>query len=76
MSKQAVMSPPANADILTAEEVSCWLRVPKTTLYKLCKEGRIPATRIGRHWRFRKSIIEGWLKDHIGPGDPGGRRLP
>jgi excisionase family DNA binding protein len=39
-------------DILTAAEVALFLRVPKSTVYKLVRLGQIPARRIGKHWRF------------------------
>ncbi|MBI2192042.1 MAG: helix-turn-helix domain-containing protein [Planctomycetes bacterium] len=53
------------ADVLTAGEVARWLRIPKSTLYKLCQQGEIPAMKIGRHWRFQKSVLEGWLTDRM-----------
>ena len=48
-------------DILTLEEVRGYLKIPKPTLYALAQSGRIPAAKIGRHWRFRKSDIDRWL---------------
>ena len=48
-------------DILTLEEVRGYLKIPKPTLYALAQAGRIPAAKIGRHWRFRKSDIDQWL---------------
>ena len=41
-----------NGHILTAAEVALFLRIPKSTVYKLAKLGDIPARRIGKHWRF------------------------
>jgi excisionase family DNA binding protein len=38
--------------ILTVAEVALFLRVPKSTGYKLASLGQIPARRIGKHWRF------------------------
>ena len=52
-------------DILRADEVSRWLRIPKSTIYKLCLEGQIPGTKIGRHWRFDRKDIEAWFKKRI-----------
>jgi len=49
------------ADILTIEELSKYLRVSKSTLYKLVREGRIPSQKVGRHWRFHKDNIDRWL---------------
>jgi excisionase family DNA binding protein len=52
-------------DVLKADEVSRWLRIPQSTIYKLCLEGQIPATKIGRHWRFDRKDIEVWFKNKI-----------
>lgn len=52
-------------EFLTAAEVARWLRVPKSTLYKLCQEGQIPATKIGRHWRFNRDFVEQWLRERM-----------
>ncbi|MBI4583239.1 MAG: helix-turn-helix domain-containing protein [Planctomycetes bacterium] len=62
MSKSARATPPAGVEILTAEEVSRWLRIPKSTLYKLCNERRVPARKVGRHWRFDRVTIAEWLR--------------
>jgi excisionase family DNA binding protein len=55
------MNPDATS-VLNIEEVSRWLRVPKSTLYKMCAEGLIPSTKIGKHWRFDRSVVEDWFK--------------
>ena len=52
-------------NIMNADEVSQWLRIPKSTLYKLCNERRIPCTKIGKHWRFEKSLIENWFHEKV-----------
>jgi excisionase family DNA binding protein len=49
--------------VLTIEELSAYLKIPKSTLYKLVREGKIPSQKIGRHWRFRKSAIDRWLEE-------------
>src|SRR5207253_1752900 len=48
---------------LTTEEVLEYLQVNLRTVYRLIKAGKIPAVRVGRQWRFRKSDIDTWL-DH------------
>ena len=50
-------------DVLTIEELSAYLKIPKSTLYKLVREGKVPCQKIGRHWRFRKVAIDRWLED-------------
>ncbi len=48
-------------DILTIAELSDYLRISRSTLYKLAQEGRVPCQKVGRHWRFRKEAIDRWL---------------
>lgn len=50
-------------DVLTIEELAAYLKIPKSTLYKLVREGRIPSQKVGRHWRFRKIAIDHWLEE-------------
>ena len=50
-------------DVLTNEELAAYLKIPKSTLYKLVREGKIPSQKIGRHWRFRKGAIDNWLEE-------------
>ncbi len=53
-------------DVLTIKELSIYLKVPKSTLYKLVREGKVPCQKIGRHWRFHRDAIDAWLKAHVG----------
>ncbi|MCX6546268.1 MAG: response regulator [Acidobacteria bacterium] len=46
---------------LTTEEVLEYLQVNLRTVYRLIKAGKIPAVRVGRQWRFRKTDIDRWL---------------
>ena len=52
-----------HTDILTLDELSIYLRISKSTLYKLVREGKIPSQKIGRHWRFRRETIDQWLSE-------------
>ena len=48
-------------ELMTVKEVSEYLRVSRASIYHLAKEHKIPASRIGKHLRFRKRIIDEWL---------------
>lgn len=50
-------------DVMTLNEVAEYLRIPRSTVYKLVREGRIPGQKIGRQWRFRRAVVEQWLGD-------------
>jgi excisionase family DNA binding protein len=47
--------------VMTVDEVAEYLRIPRSSLYKLAQEGRIPCQKVGRHWRFRRVAIDEWL---------------
>ena len=50
--------------IMTIEEVADYLKIPRSTVYKLAQEGKIPCQKVGRQWRFRKRTIDKWLDQH------------
>lgn len=45
---------------LSTEEVAQYLGVSKRDVYNLCKEGKIPCTKIGQHWRIHREKLEQW----------------
>ena len=65
----------SNNEILTLEEVATYLRLTPQTIYKWAQEKRIPAAKLGKEWRFRKSIIDRWLDDQMLGGDSGFEHL-
>ena len=48
------------AKVMTLEEVSRYLHVHPSTVYRLLKRGGIPAFRIGSDWRFNIETIDIW----------------
>jgi len=60
--------------VMTIEELSTYLKIPKSTLYKLVREGKVPSQKVGRHWRFRKEAIDRWLDETHGDTKDGGDR--
>ncbi len=51
-----------SGDVLTIDELAVYLKIPKSTLYKLVREGSVPCQKVGKHWRFHKDAIDAWLK--------------
>jgi excisionase family DNA binding protein len=51
------------AQILNVSELSEYLRIHKTTIYRMLREGRLPGFRIGSDWRFSVEAIDQWLRD-------------
>jgi excisionase family DNA binding protein len=49
--------------ILTVENVAEYLRVHPSTIYRLLKQKRIPAFKVGSDWRFNRESIDRWRVD-------------
>ena len=56
--------------VMTIDELCAYLKVPKSTLYKLAQEGKVPGQKVGRHWRFHREAIDEWLKKRTAPPRP------
>lgn len=50
---------------MTLEEVAAYLKLKPQTIYTWAQEKKIPAAKIGKEWRFKKSIIDEWFIQHI-----------
>ena len=49
------------SNIFTAQELAEYLNVKPVTVYKMAKQGRVPAFRVAKSWRFHKPTIDEWL---------------
>lgn len=52
-------------DIMTIEDVAKYLKLKPQTIYTWVQNGKIPAAKLGKEWRFKKSIIDKWFNQHI-----------
>lgn len=57
------MVEPKIDEIMTIEELSGYLKIPRSTLYKLVQEGKLPGQKIGKQWRFGKKSIDRWINN-------------
>ncbi len=64
---------PHDHAVLTTEEAATYLKVSQYTVWRWCKEGRLPAFRIGREWRIRKERLDA-LIDQLESGNKGNAR--
>jgi excisionase family DNA binding protein len=46
--------------VLTVQEVSRYLRVHPSTIYRMLKKNLLPAFRVGSDWRFTIEAIDKW----------------
>jgi excisionase family DNA binding protein len=55
-------------ELLAATDVAKLVGVKETTVYKWCKEGKLPCLKVGKHWRIRREALEDFLKESERPG--------
>lgn len=55
-------SPDPEQAFLTTEEVLGYLNTTPRTIYRLIRNGELPAVRIGRQWRFRRADLDRWVE--------------
>jgi len=54
-------------ELLAAVDVAELIGVKETTIYRWCKEGKLPCLKIGKHWRIRRGVLEDFLKESERP---------
>ena len=50
-------------ELLGAEDVAALLGVKESTVWRWCREGTLPALKVGKHWRVRREALEGFLRE-------------
>jgi excisionase family DNA binding protein len=56
----------SQAGVLTVHDVAVYLRLSEAKVYRMAREGSVPAFRLGKSWRFRKDLIDDWILREIG----------
>ncbi|MEQ8789469.1 MAG: helix-turn-helix domain-containing protein [Pirellulaceae bacterium] len=49
-------------EVMSLDELAVYLKVSKSTLYKLVQQGGFPGQKVGKQWRFHKSAVDDWLR--------------
>jgi len=52
--------------IMTIEELAEYLKISRSTLYKLLQDGKLPGQKVGKRWRFHQDAIDEWVKSGTG----------
>jgi excisionase family DNA binding protein len=50
-------------DVMTIDQLAEYLQIPKSTLYKLVQDGKVPGKKVGRQWRFHRDAVDAWLAE-------------
>jgi excisionase family DNA binding protein len=56
-----------DAPVMTVTEACDYLRIGRTTLYRMVRRGDIPCFRMGSNYRFNLEAIEEWMKNRGSP---------
>lgn len=63
----------SHREVLTAREAAKYLRLTLPTFYRYMWEGKVPSSKIGGRYRFRKALLDKWLGKKAEGEDVSGR---
>ena len=52
-------------DVMDIKTLARYLGMGRSKIYGLIRLKRIPASRIGRQYRFSKDLVDAWLKERL-----------
>ena len=67
----------AMAAIMNVHDVATYLRLSEAKVYRMAKLGIVPAFRVGKSWRFKKDLIDDWIRQQtrLASRQPGAEQL-
>jgi excisionase family DNA binding protein len=51
--------------LLDSADVATLLKIDPMTLQRMARSGALPAFKVGKLWRFRKSDLDEWVKSRV-----------
>jgi excisionase family DNA binding protein len=52
-------------EVLTAEDLARYLGFNRNWIYRQAEAGELPGVKLGKSWRFKRSVIDRWLEERI-----------
>src|SRR5919107_2457385 len=49
-------------ELLSADDVAQYLELEPVTIYRWCRDGRLPCMKLGKVWRIRRGALEAFLR--------------
>jgi excisionase family DNA binding protein len=68
LKRKAALNPAK--EVMDIKDLCAYLGIGKSKIYALIRERKIPASRIGRQYRFSKEVIDSWLKENLITAEP------
>ncbi len=53
-------------EVMDIRQASEYLGIRADTLYRYASDGLIPAFKLGNRWRFKRSLLDGWMVEQSG----------
>jgi len=47
---------------MTVKDVAKYLQLSMDMIYKMAQQGKLPASKIGAQWRFKREEIDEWVR--------------
>ena len=54
-------------DVMTLKQAADYLQITTSALYRMAREMRVPASKVGNRWRFQRQVLDQWLRDQALP---------
>ena len=51
--------------IMDIKDLAEYMGLSRSKIYQLIKEKKIPASKIGRQYKFSKDLIDAWLRENV-----------
>lgn len=48
---------------LSVEEIGAYLGIKRDTVYRWISEKNMPASKVGRLWKFKKNEVDTWVRE-------------
>ena len=49
------------SEVMTLQQLSTYLCIPRSTIYRLVQKGHLPAFKVGRQWRVSLELVQNYL---------------
>ena len=59
---------------LTISQIATYLQISREKIYKYCQRGKMPASKCGNQWRFKKDLVDRWLLRNQAKRRPGRKK--
>jgi excisionase family DNA binding protein len=56
-----------NPEVMDIQTCAAYLGISNDTLYRYAIKGLVPAFKLGNRWRFKRELIDNWMRNQSRP---------